>query len=175
MEDEEDPIPPSPRRGRPRRRRRKVPQYFVDETKLLAKFTFRCRPLGIPLPFFKELNNILTTFFSSHSVDVLQRSGIAPRDPTPPPPDCEPVDQFVDERMLERVDETADEPGRGSQPEEPVDEPANGIVIVHQQDELVAEHKKLFNIKEEKKSIFRENDDSDDERETFLLVSRSLS
>jgi hypothetical protein len=141
--------------------------------------------------FFGELANTLTTFLP---VDALQRAGIAPRDPTPPPPDYEPVnelvDQLVDERRDVRNDEAIDAPASGPQPDEPVDEPTNGTVdeglgiirvnefinghIGHQADEPVPEHKKLFDVKEEKKIILNENDNSDDEdreREKFLLVS----
>jgi len=150
-------------------------------------------------PNFQELANILTTSLPCHSVDVLQRASIVPRDPTPPPPDYEPVnepvDQLVNERMDERTDEATDEPASGPQPNEPVDEPVNGTVDrgigiggdinefidghpYHQVDGPTAEHKKLFDVKEDKKFILNENDNNDDEdkeRENFLLVSWLLS
>jgi hypothetical protein len=151
---------------------------------------------------FQELANILTTFFPCHSVDVLQRASIVPRDPTPAP-DCEPVnepvDHLVNERIIERTDEATDAPASGLQPNEPVDERVDGTLdrgigiggdinelidehIYHQVDEPTAEHKKLFDVKEDKKSTLNENDnendnsdDEDKERENFLLVSWLLS
>ena len=137
---------------------------------------------------FQELANILTTSFPCHSVDVLQRASIVLRDPTPAP-DCEsvdaPVDQLVNERMIERTDEATDAPASGLQPNEPfngtldrgigIGGDINELIDIYPQvDEPTAEHKKLFDVKEDKKFILNENDNSDDEdkeREHFLLVS----
>jgi len=62
-------------------------QCIYDTKEMLAKFTFRYRPLGKQdqpdIKFFFEFISIL---------DVLQRAGIAPRDPTPPPVPSKPVD-----------------------------------------------------------------------------------
>ncbi|KIM47109.1 hypothetical protein M413DRAFT_269948 [Hebeloma cylindrosporum] len=168
---DEEPLPPTPpRRGRTRKKPR-VARYSIDEEDLLAKFTFRCRPL-----------------------DVLQRAGIAPRDPTPPPNDFEPVnepvDQLVNERMGQRIGDPIDELATGPQSDELVDgsTSANGTVdgridrningsingdIGHQMGQPTAERERLPGVTEEKKLILDENDNSEDEdmeREKFLLA-----
>jgi len=136
-------------RGQRRRRPQRVPAYLIDKTKLLAKFTFHYRPL-----------------------DALQRAGIAPRDPTPPPPGPEPVNEPVGDP----VEKAVDGPVAGHI-EQPVERrlplaPADDTSEV--QSPSNKRKAPSFGAQEEEKADFPDEYDNyhaeDKEREEFLLA-----